>query len=267
MFKDITLGQYYPSDSPIHKLDPRTKIFMMLLYIVSVFSINNIALFVIPAVYVVVQLIWAGIPLGYIWKSIKPVRWMLLFMAVLNLFLIKTGDPLVDWWIIHITTGGVSQAVYIALRLALLVTGTSIMTLTTTPVELTDGMERLLSPLAKIKIPAHEFAMMMTIALRFIPTLIEEADKISKAQLARGADFETGNIIKRAKNMIPILVPLFISAFRRADELATAMETRCYHGAEGRTKMHVLRFSAKDLIAFALITVMTACIFTVQAIW
>jgi energy-coupling factor transport system permease protein len=258
------LGQYFPGNSAIHRLDPRTKLVGMIAYIVIVFIITELPLFVLPALFVLLTTLLAQVPLRYLVKSLKPIRLLLIFMFVINLFMVKTGDPLLDWRFIHITWGGVWQAVFITLRLILLLLGTSLMTLTTTPIALTDGMEKLMAPLSKIGFPAHELSMMMTIALRFIPTLIEEADKIMKAQMARGADFESGNLVKRAKSMVPVLVPLFISAFRRADELAMAMESRCYHGGEGRTRMHVLRFRAADGIAALSFALMTAAIIAGQ---
>ncbi|HWQ59128.1 MAG TPA: energy-coupling factor transporter transmembrane protein EcfT [Clostridia bacterium] len=260
MIKDITLGQYFPGNSAIHRLDPRTKLLGMIAYIVIVFLVDDLALFLAPALFVLATTLVAKVPLSYLVKSLKPIRLLLVFMFVINLFMVKTGDPLLDWEFIHITVGGVWQAVFITLRLILLLLGTSLMTLTTTPIALTDGMEKLLTPLAKLGFPAHELSMMMTIALRFIPTLIEEADKIMKAQMARGADFESGNLVKRAKSMVPVLVPLFISAFRRADELAMAMESRCYHGGEGRTRMHVLKLQGIDWVAALTLTCMAAAV-------
>lgn len=267
MFKNITLGQYFPGESIVHRLDPRTKIVLMLVYIAVVFTIKAMALFAVAAAFVLMSAALSKLPLSYLWKSLKPLKWVLVFMFVINLFTIKSGKILVDWWIIRVTVDGAVQAVFIALRLALLVAGTALMTLTTTPIALTDGLEKLLSPFRRIGFPAHELAMMMTIALRFIPTLIEEADKIMKAQLSRGADFETGSIINRAKNMVPIIVPLFVSAFRRADELAMAMESRCYHGGEGRTRMKQLRFQLPDAFAALVVALMLALIITVQALW
>ncbi len=260
MIKDITLGQYFPGNSAVHRLDPRTKLVGMIAYIAIVFLVNELPLFALPALFVLMTTLIAAVPLRYLIKSLKPIALLLVFMFVINLFMVKTGDPLFDWKFIHITRGGVWQAVFITLRLILLLLGTSLMTLTTTPIALTDGMEKLLTPLAKLGFPAHELSMMMTIALRFIPTLIEEADKIMKAQMARGADFESGNLVKRAKAMVPVLVPLFVSAFRRADELAMAMESRCYHGGEGRTRMRVLKLRWIDGLAGLALAVMTAAI-------
>ena len=246
---DITLGQFIPGNSCIHRLDPRTKIVLMLVYIVMVFLVKSLILFLVPLFYVLLCL-WLGqISFSYFGKAIKPIRFLLVLMFLLNLFITPGEKELFSWKFITIREEGLLQAVYISLRLILLVTGASIMTLTTSPIALTDGLERMLSPLKVFRFPAHELAMMMTIALRFIPTLMEEADKIRKAQLARGADFESGNVIARAKAMIPILIPLFVSAFRRADELAMAMESRCYHGGDGRTKLHQLKLGTNDMSA------------------
>ncbi len=266
MFKDITLGQYFPGDSPIHRLDPRTKIILMIAYIVAVFLVQDMWIFLFTGAYVIAAALLSGVPLSYLVRSLKPLRMILIFMFIINLLVTTTGEPLVDWWVIHITTGGVRQAVYITIRLVLLVSGTSLMTLTTTPISLTDGLERLMMPLGKIGFPAHELAMMMTIALRFIPTLLEEADKITKAQTARGADFESGGLIERAKSMVPVLVPLFVSAFRRADELAMAMESRCYHGGDGRTRMTVLEYRRRDVWAFLSMVLLIGLTVTLQAV-
>ncbi len=266
MFKDITLGQYYPGNSVVHRLDPRTKLSLMMAYIVVVFLVQNLWLFIPVTAYVVMVTLLARVPVNYLWRSLKPLKFILFFMFAINLLVNVSGDMIWEFWIIKITTGGIHQAVYISARLILLVSGTSLMTLTTTPIALTDGLEKLLSPLAKIHFPAHELAMMMTIALRFIPTLLEEADKIMKAQMARGANFETGGLMQRAKSMVPILVPLFVSAFRRADELAMAMESRCYHGGEGRTRMNVLCFQKKDAFAGMSILLLATAILLVQAI-
>ena len=264
MFKDITLGQYVPGDSVLHRLDPRTKIVLMIAYVVAVFLVTRIEVFTLVILFTVAVTLLAKLNLSYLLKALKPMRFLLPIMFLMNLFLIKTGDLIVEWWIFSIYTDGLKNAVFIVLRLAALVAGTSLLTLTTTPIALTDGLEKLLSPLKIIKFPAHELAMMMTIALRFIPTLVEEADKITKAQLARGADFESGNIFKRAKAMLPILIPLFVNSFRRADELATAMESRCYHGGEGRTRMRVLRFALRDLIAVIVVALLIAAIVLIQ---
>ena len=262
---NITLGQYFPGDSIVHRLDPRTKMLTMLFYIVIVFLVKELALFLLPFAFVIAVVLLSGVPFSYVLRSLKPLRFLLIFMFFMNLFLTPGQTVLFEYAFLRVTEEALIQAVYISLRLVLLVGGTSLMTLTTSPIALTDGLERLLKPLSKLKFPAHELAMMMTIALRFIPTLMEEADKIRKAQLSRGADFESGNLVNRAKSMIPILVPLFVSAFRRADELAMAMESRCYHGGEGRTRMHVLRYQSADGFAFAVTLVMGAIIVLLQA--
>ncbi len=260
MFKDITLGQYVPGDSFLHKLDPRTKIMLMIAYIVAVFLVQRIEIFALVIIFTVAVTLLSKVSITYLFKALKPMKFLLPLMFLMNLFLIKTGDLLVEWWIFKIYSDGLKNAFFIVLRLATLVAGTSLLTLTTTPIALTDGLEKLLSPLKVIKFPAHELAMMMTIALRFIPTLIEEADKIMKAQLARGADFESGNVFKRAKAMLPILIPLFVNSFRRADELAMAMESRCYHGGNGRTRMRVLCFTWRDLVAVLVMAALIAAI-------
>lgn len=266
MLKDITLGQYFPGDSFVHRLDPRTKLLLMFAYIAAVFVVSNMWLFMPVAAYVIAVTTIAGVPVSYLWRSLKPLKFILVFMFIINLLVTSSGAVLAEWWIIRITEGGLRQAVYISVRLVLLVSGTSLMTLTTTPIALTDGLERLLSPLSRFGFPAHELAMMMTIALRFIPTLIEEADKITKAQTVRGADFETGSLMDRAKAMVTILVPLFVSAFRRADELAMAMESRCYHGGKGRTRMTVLKYTGKDLTAALSMALLIGGIIAVQAV-
>ena len=256
MGSKITLGQFVPGNSPVHRLDPRTKILLMLAYIVLVFLVKSLPGFVIPFLFLVAAVRLSRVPISYIWTALKPIRFLVIFMFVINLFLTEGEQVLLSVWRITVTWEGIIQALFIAIRLVLLVSGTSLLTLTTTPIALTDGLEKLLMPLSRLKFPAHELAMMMTIALRFIPTLMEEVERIQKAQMARGADFESGNIIARAKNMIPILVPLFVSAFRRADELAMAMEARCYHGGEGRTRMRELTFERIDGIA-ALVMILT----------
>ena len=264
---DITLGQFIPGNSCIHRLDPRTKIILMLVYIVMVFLVKSLVLFAVPLIYVLLCLGLGHISFSYFGKAIKPIRFLLVLMFLLNLFITPGEEVLFSWKFITVTEEGLLQAVFISLRLILLVTGASIMTLTTSPIALTDGLERMLSPLKVFKFPAHELAMMMTIALRFIPTLMEEADKIRKAQMARGADFESGNLIARAKAMIPILIPLFVSAFRRADELAMAMESRCYHGGEGRTKLHQLQFRRGDLVALLVTLIFVAFILVTQKLY
>ena len=246
--KNISFGQYYPAESIIHKADPRTKVVLAILYIVSSFVCQSILGFLLLIATTLAIVIISKIPFKTILRSIKPVIIIMIFMAVLNLFLVKGGVAF-SIWKIQIYSKGIYTAVTSVFRIIALIIGTGIfLTYTTTPIELTDGIERLFGFLKKIKVPVHEFAMMMTIALRFIPTLMEETDKIIAAQKARGADFTNGSIVKRAKALIPILVPLFISAFRRADELAVAMECRCYRGGEGRTKLHVLKYQPKDFV-------------------
>ena len=253
MTANISLGQYLPGNSVVHRLDPRTKIFLMAIYIAIVFVVKSLVVFALPVVLLVAMFAFARVPASYFASALKPMKWLLVFMFVINLFATQGTTVWFEWKFIRLTQEAVEQAVYITLRLVLLVAGTSILTLTTSPIALTDGLEKLMSPLRKLRFPAHELAMMMTIALRFIPTLMEETDRIQKAQMARGADFESGNLFARAKSMIPVLVPLFVSAFRRADELAMAMESRCYHGGEGRTRMRELHFHARDLIATLLL--------------
>ncbi len=246
MLRDITLGQYFPGNTPVHRMDPRTKILLTIGYIVILFVARGAAAYAAIIAFLGAAMAVSKISPKVATKGMKPLLIVILVTAVLNMFY-TTGDPLISFWKITITKQGVATAVFMVLRIMLLVTGTFLLTYTTSPILLTDGIERLLSPFKKIGLPAHELAMMMTIALRFIPTLIEEADKIMSAQKARGANFEEGNLLQRAKALVPLLVPLFISAFRRADELAVAMECRCYRGGEGRTRMRVLRFGRVDL--------------------
>ncbi|MBO5037576.1 MAG: energy-coupling factor transporter transmembrane protein EcfT [Clostridia bacterium] len=258
MIKDITLGQFFPGNSVIHKLDPRVKIILAALYIAFLFVVQTAVgyAFAIAATLVFVSL--TKIPLKMYLRGLKPLLFILIFTALLNVFY-STGEPLVEFWIFKITADGIKNAIFMILRIFMLVIATSMLTYTTSPIVLTNGLERLLSPLSKIKVPVHEFSMMMTIALRFIPTLLEETDKIMNAQKARGADFETGGLIKRAKALAPILIPLFISAFRRADELATAMECRCYTGSsEGRTHLVSYSMSGRDVIALIVVICMIA---------
>ena len=246
MLKDITLGQYMPGNTVVHRLDPRTKILLTTAYIAMIFLVSSPLWYVVPLLYIVLAARLAGLSFKQLLKTVKPLRVLLILTFVLNLFFSGGTTVWVRWGIVTITQEGVLLAVHFSMRLVFLVVGTSILTLTTSPVALSDGIEILLKPLKVVHFPAHELAMMMTIALRFIPTLIEETDKIMKAQQARGADFESGNLIARAKAMVPLLVPLFVSAFRRAGELAMAMEARCYHGGEGRTRLMVLRFTRED---------------------
>ena len=253
MLKDITLGQYFPGKSPIHLLDPRTKLIMLVVYIVALFVATSWISYGLLLAFLLTVIKISTIPPKSIVKGMKPLMLILVFTGVLNIFFTAgEGEPLVDFWIITIYTEGLIRAVFMVSRILMLISCTFLLTYTTSPIALTDGLESLMNPLKKIKVPVHELAMMMCIALRFIPTLIEETDKIMNAQKARGADFESGSIMERAKALIPILVPLFISAFRRADELATAMECRCYHGGEGRTKMKLLRYTVWDFRAFGI---------------
>ena len=250
MLKDITLGQYFPGDTVIHKLDPRTKLILVIVFIVALFLavdwISYAFMFLVTAACIKVS----TIRLKSILKGSKPLIFIICFTGILNLFYTKGGTVLLDWWIFTITTEGIKRAFLMVVRIMLLITGTFLLTYTTSPIALTDGLEILLNPLKKIKVPVHEMSMIMSMALRFIPTLIEETDKIMSAQKARGADFSTGKITDRAKALLPLLVPLFVSSFRRADELAVAMESRCYHGGEGRTRMNSLRMARRDVLAF-----------------
>ena len=247
MLKDITLGQYFPGNTPIHRLDPRTKLIWVVIYIVALFSAQWLLTYGLVLGLLITVVALSKIQFKVILKSMKPLLFIILLTGLLNLFYTQ-GTPLVSFWIFTITREGIFSAVFMVLRISMLITGTFMLTYTTSPISLTDGLERLLGPLKKIKVPVHELTMMMCIALRFIPTLIEETDKIINAQKARGADFETGSIFSRAKALIPILVPLFISSFRRADELAVAMECRCYHGGEGRTRLKELSYRRVDYI-------------------
>ena len=247
--RDITLGQFVAGNSIVHRLDPRTKIAIMILYIVMTFLVKHLYFLSIPFAFLLLGLLLSGISVRYIWTSLKPVRVLLIFMFLLNLIFTKGETVLIDLKFWQLTLEAILQSVFLTIRIVLLVAGASMLTLTTSPIALTDGIERLMTPLKVFRFPAHELAMMMTIALRFIPTLMDESDKIKNAQMARGADFESGNLIKRVKSLIPILIPLFVSSFRKADDLAIAMESRCYHGGEGRTRMHQLRFNKSDLFA------------------
>ena len=251
MLKDITLGQYFPGDTVVHRLDPRTKLLMVIVYIVALFLAKWVISYAVMLAFLVTAVALSRIRPRALFKGLKPLLFIIIFTAIINVFYTK-GDVLVQFWIFKITREGLVNAGFLVLRIVMLVTGTFLLTYTTSPIALTDGLESLLSPLKAIHFPVHELALMMSIALRFIPTLIEETDKIISAQKARGADFETGYLFHRAKALVPILVPLFISAFRRADELATAMECRCYRGGSGRTKLKQLRFQLRDILTFAL---------------
>lgn len=249
MIKDITIGQYIPGNSFVHKLDPRVKILISLFYIVDLFLVNSFKGYIFIVVFTVSSIIISKVSFKYIFKGLKPIFVLIIITALLNIFMTDGKTQIFKWQFLTVYKEGLILAAFMVIRLIFLIVGTSLLTLTTSPIELTDGIEKLMNPLKKIGVPAHELAMMMTIALRFIPTLIDETDKIMKAQMARGADFESGNIIQRAKNLIPLLVPLFISSFRRADELAMAMEARCYRGGEGRTRMKILKLTGRDVTA------------------
>ena len=251
MLKDITLGQYFPGNTIVHRLDPRTKLLMTLLYIVTLFLCKWFVSYGLMLAFLITAIVLSKIRPKALFKGLKPLIIIIVFTALINLFY-TDGTVLAEFWIFRITAEGIRNAFFLVLRIMMLVMGTFLLTYTTSPIALTDGLESLLSPLKKIRFPVHELAMMMSIALRFIPTLIEETDKIISAQKARGADFETGNIFRRAKALIPILIPLFVSAFRRADELATAMECRCYHGGEGRTKLKQLHYHLRDVLGLLL---------------
>ena len=264
MLQDITIGQYIPGESFTHKLDPRTKIIISILFIVSLFVINKFAGYILVVAFLGAAIINSKIPLKFILKGLKPILFLVVITGILNIFMIKGTESTLVYQLgfLKIYKEGLSTAAFMALRLIFLIVGTSLLTLTTSPIELTDGIERLLRPIGKTL--AHELAMMMTIALRFIPTLMEETDKIMKAQKARGADFDSGNIIQKAKNLIPILVPLFISSFRRADELAMAMEARCYRGGAGRTRMKELKYSYRDAVAYGIFAILFVASFVIR---
>ena len=259
MIRDITLGQYYPGNSWIHRLDPRVKILATILYIVALFVVKDFIGFATAFIGLVAVTAISKVPVSFILRGLKPVFLIILFTFVINMFMIR-GEVLVSLWFLEITREGLRTAVFMGVRLVLLIIGSSLLTLTTKPISLTDGIEALLAPFRRFGLPAHELAMMMTIALRFIPTLLEETDKIMKAQQARGADFESGNIINRAKALIPILVPLFISAFRIAQELAMAMEARCYGGSVKRTRMNGMKLCSRDLAASVIFVIFLALI-------
>lgn len=264
MIRDITLGQYYPANSPIHRLDARIKLLLTFIYIVTLFFVNGLIgyIFVILSLAAVIRI--SRVPLRFMLRGLKSIVLIIIFTGLINLFMTPGEHVLFQWGFLTMTMEGVLFAFQMCLRLVLLIIGSSLLTLTTTPIQLTDAIETILKPFARFGVPAHEIAMVMTIALRFIPTLLDETDKIMKAQQARGADFDSGSLMDRAKSLIPILVPLFISAFRRADELATAMESRCYRGGEGRTKMYVAKMGRKDYQAVLLGVVYIACIFALR---
>ncbi len=260
MLREITLGQYYQTDSIIHRLDPRVKLVTTICYIISLFIVDNLVGYLIAGLFLALVIKLSKVPPRFIVRGMKSIIFLLIIAVVFNLFL-TPGEAIFTFWKLKITKEGIRLAVFMAIRLIFLIMGSSVMTLTTTPNNLTDGMEKLLGPLRKLKVPVHEIAMMMSIALRFIPILLEETDKIMKAQIARGADFESGNLIKKAKSLVPLLVPLFISAFRRANDLAMAMEARCYRGGEHRTKMKPLIYKKRDGIAYGtVVCYLTLCV-------
>ena len=264
--RNVTIGQFFPGDSFLYQLDPRCKLILTIALIVIVFCVKSFTGFAVIALLVALCAFSTKIGIGYMLKGLKPLFFIIALTFCLNLFILREGNVIFHAWIFTITSGGLRTAVFMAVRLVLLVLCSQLLTLTTSPISLTDGMESLMKPLAKLHFPAHEISMMMSIALRFIPTLMEETDKIRRAQMARGADFESGNILQRVKAMIPLLVPLFISAFRRADDLAMAMEARCYRGGDGRTKMKVLRYSRKDALACAALAIVLAAVIVVNSL-
>ncbi|MBO4776614.1 MAG: energy-coupling factor transporter transmembrane protein EcfT [Lachnospiraceae bacterium] len=259
MLKDVTLGQYYQADSVIHRLDPRVKLVGTLAYMISLFVFNNIFCYAVAIVLLAVVIALSKVPVGYMLKGMRAVLFIMVFTVVFNVFF-TSGTNLVEFWIFHISKEGVRMAIFMVIRLTLLIISASIMTLTTTPNRLTDGLEKLFRPLKIFKLPVHEIAMMMSIALRFIPILMEEADKIMKAQTARGAKFDSKKFTERAKSLIPLIVPLFISAFRRASDLALAMEARGYHGGDGRTKLYPLKYASRDIISYVILILYIAVI-------
>ena len=258
--KDITLGQYFPGNSPVHRLDPRTKIIAVFFYIVALFLAKSFISYAVMFLLLAASIKISKVPLKAILNGMRPIVFLAAFTAVLNLFYTPGETVLMEIWVLRITLEGMLSAFFMVVRIMMLIAGTFLLTYTTSPILLTDGLESLMNPLKKIKVPVHELSMMMSIALRFIPTLIEETDKIMSAQRARGADFENGNLVERAKSLIPLLVPLFISSFRRADELAVAMECRCYHGGEGRTRLRQLQYRQSDYVTIALFVFITVAV-------
>ena len=263
MLKDITLGQYFPGDTLLHRLDPRTKLIMVIVYIAALFTAKWYVSYGLMLIFLAVSIGISGIRLKIILKGVKPLFIIILLTAILNLFY-TPGHEIVSFWVFTITWEGLQSAFFMVLRIVMLIAGTFLLTYTTSPISLTDGLESLLGPLKRLHVPVHELAMMMSIALRFIPTLIEETDKIISAQKARGADFESGNLIHRAKALVPILVPLFISSFRRADELAVAMECRCYHGGKGRTRLKQLHYRSRDLLTLLVGAALLGAVITLR---
>ena len=264
MLRDITLGQYYPADSVIHKLDPRVKLFSTFMYIIALFVFRGVLGLALITGMLIYMIRASKVPFRYIVKGLKAIIVLLLLTSFFNLVFTPSGTEYWSWGPFHVTSVGITNAVIMTIRLVYLIIGTSLMTLTTTPNQLTDGLERLMRPLNRIHVPVHEIAMMMSIALRFIPILMEETDKIMKAQIARGTDFESGNLFKRAKSMVPLLVPLFVSAFRRANDLAMAMEARCYRGGKGRTKMKPLHYKGRDWLAYLILALYLAGIIMIK---
>ena len=264
MIKDITIGQYFPGNSVIHRLDSRVKLVLDILYLVILFTAQSYTGLLLGLLFMVICYMLARIKLIMILKSVKPILPLMIFTGVLNLFFIKGETPLFQWQFISIYPEGVDTALFMLIRVLTLIIGMSLLTYTTSPIMLTDAIERLLSPLKKIHVPVHELSMMMSIALRFIPTLVEETDKIMSAQKARGAEMDTGGLIKKAKSLIPVLIPLFVSAFKRANELATAMECRCYHGGEGRTRLKVMRTAPRDYVAIAIMLALFAGVIVIN---
>lgn len=266
MIRDITIGQYYPADSPLHKMDPRVKLFATVIYIISLFCFKGfVGLAIITAfLYAVIKL--SKVPFKFMTKGLKAIVILVVITSVFNLFATPGDIVFWKWKSLQVTDAGIIQAVLMTIRLVYLILGTSLMTLTTTPNQLTNGLETTLAPLNKMNVPVHSIAMMMSIALRFIPILIEETDKIMKAQMARGADFESGNLVQKAKAMVPLLVPLFVSAFRRAEDLAMAMEARCYNGGEGRTKMKPLKYQALDYKSYAIVVAFLVAVIVAGAV-
>lgn len=263
MLKDVTLGQYFPGDTIVHRLDPRTKLILVVIYIVALFCAKSYVSYAVVAAFLILCMCLSRIRLGVIVKGLKPLLFVIVLTGLLNMFY-TPGREIFHFWIFTVTWEGVRNAIFMIARIVMLIFGTFLLTYTTSPIALTDAMELLMGPLKKLKVPVHELSMMMCIALRFIPTLISETDKIISAQKARGADFESGNLLRRAKALIPILVPLFISAFRRADELAVAMESRCYHGGEGRTRMKQLHMARRDYLAMAFGLVLLAAVIVLR---
>ncbi|MEH2954005.1 energy-coupling factor transporter transmembrane component T [Candidatus Merdisoma sp. JLR.KK011] len=266
MIRDITLGQYYPADSILHKLDPRVKLTATLVFITALFVAKGWPGYLAATIFLIMIIKLSKVPFAFMVRGLKAIVMILMITVVFNLFLTPGDRILVQVWKLKITDTGLRTAVFMAIRLIYLIVGSSVMTLTTTPNDLTDGLERLMGPLKRLRVPVHEVAMMMSIALRFIPILLEETDKIMKAQIARGADFENGNLIQKAKNLVPLLVPLFISAFRRANDLAMAMEARCYHGGEGRTKMKPLVYAKRDYMAYGAAALFLAVMITLRIV-